>query len=272
VYACIGNAIDAQILQAGYMAAVKILLSNDDGFDAPGLLALKNALEDLGEVWVVAPHSEQSAKSHAFTMNEPLRILEHGPRFFAVTGTPADCVYLACHHVLPSRPDLVVSGINRGSNLSTDVHYSGTVAAAREGTSMDIPSIAVSLYLRSGQQPDWRAAQHYSRQIAEKVLVHGLPRAMLLNLNVPNLPPEQVRGLQVCPTGRRYYHPYVAVNTDPRGKRYFWIGGEHDRFDDAPGSDGPLCEEGWATLTPLQLDPTAHSFLPQLERWWATPA
>ena len=247
---------------------MRILLSNDDGVDAPGLDALRKALEGLGELWVVAPATEQSARSHAFTMNEPLRLLERGDRIFAVTGTPADAVYLACNHVLPARPDVVVSGINRGANLSTDVYYSGTVAAAREGTTMDIPSIAVSLYLADRREPDWRYAQQVAREVTAQVMHRGLPPGTLLNVNVPNLPPEAARGLRVAPMGRRYYHPQVTVNTDPRGKRYFWIGGDHDRFSDDPDADGPLCEAGYATITPLQMDLTAHSLLPAVSAWW----
>ena len=249
-------------------SGVRILLSNDDGVDAPGIAALRKALEGLGELWVVAPATEQSARSHAFTMHEPLRLLERGDRIFAVTGTPADAVYLACNHVLPARPDIVVSGINRGANLSTDVYYSGTVAAAREGTTMDLPSIAVSLYLKERQQPDWRYAQQVAREVVQQVMARGLPAGTLLNVNVPNVPPEEAKGLRVAPMGRRYYHPSVTVNEDPRGKRYFWIGGEHARFSDDPQADGPLCEEGYATVTPLQMDLTAHSQLGGLRSWW----
>lgn len=244
-----------------------ILLSNDDGVDAAGLAALRDALNPLGDIWVVAPATEQSAKSHSFTMHEPLRLIEKDARCFAVTGTPADAVYLAGHYILPKKPRLVVSGINRGANLSTDVHYSGTVAAAREGLGMDIPAIAISLYVRQGP-PDWRAAQNIARRVAEKVLLEGLPPGILLNVNVPNLPPEQIKGIRVCPLGRRYYHPAVIANTDPRGRKYFWIGGEHERFSDTPEADGPLCEEGWATITPLSIDNTAHSLLNRLSTWW----
>ena len=133
---------------------------------------------------------------------------------------------------------------------------------------MDIPSIAVSLYLKDRQEPDWRYAKAIAREVAQKVLRHRLPPGILLNVNVPNLPPEEGRGLRVVPMGRRYYHPYVAVNTDPRGKKYFWIGGEHERFSDDPGADGPLCEEGFATLTPLQMDLTAHAQMSAIQNWW----
>ncbi len=248
-----------------------ILLSNDDGVGAPGLAALREALSALGDVWVVAPMTEQSAKSHSFTMHEPLRIIEQEDRVFGVTGTPADSVYLACHYLLPRRPALVVSGINRGANLSTDVHYSGTVAAAREGVSLGIPAVAVSLYLKGGSgAPRWETARHWAREVAGQVLERGLPPGTLLNVNVPDLPLAQVRGLRVAPMGRRYYHPLVTVGRDPRGKPYYWIGGDHERFSDDPQADGPLCEEGYVTVTPLGMDLTAHALLPRVAGWWET--
>ncbi|MDP2313092.1 MAG: 5'/3'-nucleotidase SurE [Pseudomonadota bacterium] len=243
-----------------------ILLSNDDGIEAAGLRALEAALADLGEVWTVAPATEQSAKSHSLTMHEPLRVAAHGERRFSVSGTPADSVYLAAHHLLPRKPDLVVSGINRGSNLSNDVMYSGTVAAAREAASFDIPSIAVSLWVAGGS-PHWETAQRIARQVVDESLRQKLPVGVLLNLNVPDLPYDQVKGVRVAPLGRRWYHPTVAVNTDPRGRKYYWIGGDHDRFDDLPDSDGPLCEAGYAVVTPLHMDVTAHEVLPALRTW-----
>jgi 5'-nucleotidase len=243
-----------------------ILLSNDDGIEAPGLAALESAMADLGEVWTVAPATEQSAKSHSLTMHEPLRVIESGERRFAVTGTPADSVYLALHHLLPRRPDFVVSGINRGSNLGNDVVYSGTVAAAREAASFDIPAVAVSLWVK-GNAPHWATAQQVARQVVEEAMRRGLPRGVLLNLNVPDRPADELRGVRVAALGRRYYHASVSVNTDPRGRKYYWIGGDHDRFGDDPDTDGPLCEAGWSVVTPLHMDLTAHEELPGLRAW-----
>ncbi len=243
-----------------------ILLSNDDGIDAAGLRALEAAMADLGEVWTVAPATEQSAKSHSLTMHEPLRVAEHGPRRFSVSGTPADSVYLAAHHLLPRKPDLVVSGINRGSNLSNDVMYSGTVAAAREAASFDIPSVAVSLWV-TGPSPHWDTAQRVAREIVQQTVQRGLPPGVLLNINVPDRAYDQLAGVRIAPLGRRWYHPTVAVNTDPRGRKYYWIGGDHDRFADLPDSDGPLCEAGFAVVTPLHMDLTAHEMLPVLRGW-----
>lgn len=247
-----------------------ILLTNDDGIDAPGLAALARAASPLGDCWTVAPAVEQSAKSHALTMHEPLRVTERGPQRWSVTGTPADCVYLAVHHLLPRRPTLVLSGINRGTNLATDVHYSGTVAAAREAATMDIPSVAASLWVEG--EPHWDTAERVVRQIAQQVLARGLPPGVLLNVNVPDRAPGDLLGVRTAAMGRRWYQPLVEVKTDPRGRRYFWIGGDHERFDDVPGSDGPLCEAGWATVTPLRLDLTANEVLPSLADWPLEPS
>jgi 5'-nucleotidase len=245
---------------------MRILCTNDDGIDAAGLSALEAAAAEFGEVWTVAPATEQSAKSHSFTMHDPLRVQQHGERRFSVTGTPADCTYLALHHLLPARPDLVLSGINRGSNLSNDVLYSGTVAGAREAAGVGIPALAASLWVRSGQ-PRWDTAQAMVRLVTQRILRHGLPDRVLLNLNVPDVAPGEIKGLRVAPLGRRWYAPAVEEKLDPRGRRYYWIGGDHERFDDAPESDGPLCEAGWAVVTPLQMDLTAHELLPALRDW-----
>jgi 5'-nucleotidase len=245
---------------------MRILVTNDDGIDSPGLHALEAVAAELGEVWTVAPATEQSARSHALTMHEPLRVHTHGPRRFAVTGTPADCSYLAIHHLLPDAPSLVLSGINRGANLGDDVVYSGTVAAAREAASFGVPALAVSLWVRS-DTPHWETAQAAVRQVAPRLLHHGLPSRILLNLNVPDLPAGEVRGVRVAPLALRHYAASVEEKLDPRGRRYYWIGGEHDHFAGAPDADGPLCEDGWSVITPLQMDLTAHDLLGVVRTW-----
>ncbi len=243
-----------------------ILVTNDDGIDSAGLHALEAVAASLGEVWTVAPATEQSARSHALTMHEPLRVHAHGPRRFAVTGTPADCSYLALHHLLPRKPDLVLSGINRGSNLGNDVVYSGTVAAAREAASAGVPALAASLWIR-GDEPRWDTAQQVVRTVAERILRHGLPERILLNLNVPDVVPEVLKGVRIAPLGRRFYTASVEEKLDPRGRRYYWIGGDHERFEGPEDTDGPLCEDGWAVITPLQMDLTAHGLLQELRTW-----
>lgn len=242
-----------------------ILLSNDDGVEAPGLAALHSALSGLGELWVSAPETEQSARSHAFTMDAPLRVRQLRERWFAVSGTPADSTYIGIHHVVPRKPDLVVTGINRGANLGTDIFYSGTVAAAREAVNWGVPAVAVSLV--SGEPHQWDTAIAVARRVVATTLQRGLPADVLLNVNVPPCSPKELRGLRVATMGRRRYHTLVQQGHDPRGRPYFWIGGEHREFDDRPGSDGPLCEQGFAVVTPMHLDVTAHELLDTIRQW-----
>ncbi len=241
---------------------MNILLTNDDGYDAPGLRALEEALSGLGTIWTIAPLTEQSAKSHALSMREPIRALPRGERAWAVSGTPADCVYLGVNELLPARPDLVVSGINSGSNLATDVYYSGTVAGAREAACFGLRALSASLWIQPGQEPHWAVAGRFTRRVAEHLLAHPPTPGVLLNLNVPDV--AEPRGLKVTRLGRRHYQPMVDVREDPRGRTYYWIGGGHDRFEGAADSDGHVCEAGWATVTPLQLDHTAVDLLDAL--------
>ncbi len=242
---------------------MRVLVSNDDGFDAPGLQTLVATLAPRADVWVVAPMDEQSAKSHAITLHSPLRAEQRGHQRYAVGGTPADCVYLGLHSLMPERPHLVISGINRGSNLGNDVHYSGTVAAAREAALHGLPAIAVSLHLlpEGGEAIHFDTAAFVALQVFEAVANSGLPPRTLLNVNVPNLPRDQLAGIRAATLGHRTYENQVTRRSDPFGRDYFWIGGPHVRFDNTPRSDGPLVEEGFATVTPLHCDPTLHSYL-----------
>jgi 5'-nucleotidase len=247
-----------------------LLLSNDDGIHAPGMLALKNALSGLGELRVVAPFTEQSAKSHSFTMREPVAVEPLGGREWAVHGTPADCVYLGVHRFCEEKPDWVVSGINLGGNLCSDVHYSGTVAAAREGALHDVPSVAVSLYCegdRSENGYHWATAERVTRKLMEDLSRQDVPEDLLLNVNVPNLPFDSLRGIRLCPLGRRYYAPKTLEGRDGEGRRTFCIGGPHERFDDRPGTDGVLADAGWVTVTPLSLLATDGAQMRALADW-----
>lgn len=231
------------------------LLSNDDGYDCPGLIALAEAVADAFEVVVVAPWHEQSATSHSLSLHRPLRAKEvpvAGDRYrcFAVDGTPADCVYLALHtetRFLPRRPDIVLSGVNRGLNLGQDAFYSGTVAAAREGALRGIPALALSA--RS-----YRNLTETTR-LGAALAVHLLDtcrgRAALFGLNVPL---EWNGQLKVTRLGRRLYDELVEVRTDPRGRDYFWLGGPDVRHEVDPGSDTEAHDEGFATLSALRLD------------------
>jgi 5'-nucleotidase len=239
------------------------LLTNDDGIDAPGIAVLHTALSDRGAVDVVAPATERSGASHALTMHEVLRSRPMGSRRWAVAGTPVDCVYVAVHKLLAQRPSMVVSGINRGANLGDDVHYSGTVGAAREGALMGIPALAVSLHVdhvrarRLSGSPHFDTAAHFALQVIDHLADNPLPPTVFLNLNVPDVPMAEVLGLRVCGLGRRHYAPMVEERRDPRNRPYFWIGGDPIEGQMDAGTDGWWAEQGWATLTPIQLDSTA---------------
>lgn len=247
---------------------MRILVANDDGFWAHGLWPLAEALSTLGEVWVVAPEREQSARSHALTMHKPLRATERRPRCFAVSGTPADCVYMGVFHLMPERPDVIVSGVNRGANLGNDVLYSGTVAAAMEGALLGLPAVAVSLFYRFGTPHEslhFDAASRVALDVTRGVLENGHEPRTVLNINVPDRPYEELAGVVPARLGERQYEPLVDSRKDPRGRPYYWIGGKHSHFADIPGSDGPLCEQGYATVTPLSADLTHERAMKRLD-------
>ncbi len=245
---------------------MRLLLTNDDGVESPGLRALTRALADLGDVVVVAPDREQSAASHAITLGRPLRIHrlddESGVRRYAVDGTPTDCAYVGINHLLrDARPDLLVSGINKGSNLADDVTYSGTVAAAFEGTLLGVSSFAISL---TGRPPwDFAPAARFARALAAALAARPLPHGTLLNVNVP--PGSDPRRFAVTRLGKRSYGNVVEERKDPRGRAYYWIGGDELTHEDMPGSDcNALVDAGLISVTPLHLDLTAHPVVQQL--------
>ncbi|MBD3367883.1 MAG: 5'/3'-nucleotidase SurE [Candidatus Eisenbacteria bacterium] len=244
-----------------------ILVSNDDGITAPGIAALESALIGLGEVFVIAPDRERSASSHSLTIDVPLRAVPVRERAFAVKGTPTDCVLLAVENLLPTRPDLVVSGINRGPNMGNDVTYSGTVAAAIEGTILGIPSMAVSLDHNKAGTYDYTAAGTASRALAAAVLERGLPEGTLLNVNVPNVPAEQVKAPRPTRLGSQVYEDSIVEKTDPRGKSYYWIGGQSSRRSCDSGTDFAVVAEGHVSVTPIQLDMTDFETLAHMADW-----
>jgi 5'-nucleotidase len=242
----------------------RILVSNDDGYRAEGLSALVEALEDLAEVWVVAPESEQSATSHSISLTRPLRLREVGPRWYAVDGTPTDATWLGVNHVLRDRrPQLVVSGINHGPNLADDVIYSGTVAAAMEAAIIGVPSIAVSLATR--QDFAFGPSARFARALVASALAEPLPPNMLLNVNVP---PGEPDGYVVSRQGKHSYGGGVVEKADPRGRKYYWIGGNEYQHEDIPDSDcNAVLREGRVAVTPLTLDFTDHAVRPRIARW-----
>jgi 5'-nucleotidase len=243
-----------------FSAMAVILVTNDDGVHAPGLAALAEALDSLGEVWVVAPEREQSACGHALTLHRPLRTHQWGPRRFAVNGTPSDCVNLGVLGFLPERPVLVASGVNHGSNLGDDVTYSGTVSAAMEATLLGVPSIAVSLV----DGGDVAAAARVAQLVAMRVLVEGLPPMTLLNVNVPR---EAPRGMRFTRLGRRVYGEKVIEQSDPRGRTHYWLGGGPPQWEALEGTDMGAVHDGLVAVTPLHLDLTNHRALALMADW-----
>ena len=244
---------------------LRILVCNDDGIHSEGLLALARALEDIAEVWVVAPDRERSAVSHSLSMGRPLRRkrLKHlGPRYFAVNGTPTDCVLLGATKILPQRPQLIVSGINKGENLGDDITYSGTVSAAIEGTILGIPSFAISLVAR--KDFDFSQAASFAIRLAKNILRHGLPRNTLLNVNVP------CRG-KPCPykitsMGKRIYGDSVQEKKDRWGKRFYLIGGNVPGYAHTQDSDFKAIANDLISITPLHLDWTNYASLETLSK------
>ena len=239
-----------------------VLVTNDDGIHAAGLAALADALAPLGEVWVVAPEREQSACGHALTLHRPLRAVPMGERRFAVNGTPSDCVNLAVLGFLPERPVLVASGINHGANLGDDVTYSGTVSAAMEATLLGVPALAVSL-LDGGELAHASAA---ARIVAMRVLVEGLPRKTLVNVNVP---PQAPRGLRVTRLGHRVYSDKIVEQSDPRGRTHYWIGAGAPAWEALDGTDMGAIHDGYIAVTPLHLDLTNHGAVARMDDWSA---
>lgn len=243
----------------------RILVSNDDGYFSEGLRALVDAVSPLGEVWVVAPDREQSATSHSISLHRPLRITPIRERWYSVDGTPADSAYLAIHHVLKdARPRIMVSGINHGANLADDVNYSGTVAAAREAALLGIPSIAFSLVSRAPF--DFGPAARFARSLVAAALAQPqLPPRMLLNVNVPRGEPQ---GYAITRLGRHSYGYDVVEKEDPRGRKYYWIGGNEYEHEDLPGSDCNVVHlDRRISVTPLNFELTDLRALADLETW-----
>ncbi len=243
-----------------------VLLTNDDGVTSPGLLALRQAMDAVAETVVVAPERNWSAASAARTLFDPLRVdemtLADGSPAYVCTGTPADCVALAALGVLERRPDLVVSGINIGPNLAQDVSYSGTVAAAMEGSANGIPSIAVSQY--GGRDADFGPGAVFAARLARAVHRRGLDPRVLLNVNIP---PEPVNGVMVTRLGKREYRDELVVRHDPRGRPYYWIGGGEPEGSLDEGTDTAAIANGYISVTPIHFDLTNLRWLDELRRW-----
>jgi 5'-nucleotidase len=231
-----------------------ILLTNDDGINSPGLQALREAVSPLGQVVVVAPDRDNSAVSHSLTMNRPLRVLQLAESVYTLDGTPADCVAIGLGKILKRRPDLLISGINSGPNLGDDISYSGTVSAAVEGTMYSIPSMAVSL---ADQPPyDFSLGGQVAVQLAEMILVRGLPENTLMNVNIPGK--TTILGTKVTRQGRRLWQNSIQETFDPHGRKHYWIGGGTPVRDLGSDTDVYAIQSGYISITPIHLDHTNH--------------
>ena len=247
---------------------VRILLSNDDGIASEGLRVLYESVSGLGEVSVVAPDREQSAAGHSLSLYRPLRIDPAGEGWFAVDGTPTDCVNLALNGLMKDRrPDILISGINKGGNLGDDITYSGTVAAAMEATLLGVPSVAISLVHENGETPNFGFAGSFARRIAGEVLDRGLREGVLLNVNVPNISEEDCQGVRITHQGKRVYGNAVVGKIDPRGREYFWIGGNSLSWVKEAGTDFDAVANGCVSITPIRLDLTDYEAMKDIEKW-----
>lgn len=262
---------------------MRILVTNDDGINAEGLQVMERIARALSrDIWVAAPEAEQSGAAHSLTLVNPVRVRQISPRRFAVSGTPTDCVLLALCEIIrkkggkgkkiatPHLPaqagvDLVLSGVNRGSNVGDDVTYSGTVAAAMEGTILGVPSIALSQLYDDRHNVPWKTAEHFAPALIRKLLAQGWPSGSLININFPDCLPGRVKGVRVCPQGKRLVNVALSERVDPKGRPYYWIGGERNDKADRPDVDIELLNKGYITVTPIGMDLTDFKTLSQLK-------
>ncbi|MBK6357144.1 MAG: 5'/3'-nucleotidase SurE [Betaproteobacteria bacterium] len=244
---------------------MRILLSNDDGYFAPGLAALAEALHGLGEVVVVAPEQNRSGASNSLTLDRPLLLKQAASGFYFVNGTPTDCVHLAVTGMLDELPDIIVSGINNGANMGDDTIYSGTVAAATEGFLLGIPSIAISLTSFEGN--NFATAGRVARELVERFVRDPIREPVLLNVNVPDIPYWELNGMEVTRLGRRHKAEPVVKMTSPRNETVYWVGAAGAAADSGPGTDFNAVERGVVSITPLQIDLTHSAQLPSIRQW-----
>lgn len=248
-----------------------LLITNDDGIEAKGLKELVEVMKDFGRVVIVAPAEPQSGMSHAITVKLPLRIRkileEDHASYYKCYGTPVDCVKMALNHLLPEKPDLLVSGINHGSNSATSVFYSGTMGAALEGCINEIPSIGFSL-LNLDHDADFTPAQKYIRPIIQAVLQHGLPKTVCLNVNIPSIPEDELKGIRLCRQNMGYWREEFDQRTDPHGRNYFWLTGSfHNSEPDAKDTDEWALSRNYVSVVPLSIDMTCYDTLQVMRDW-----
>lgn len=247
-----------------------ILVTNDDGIYARGILSLIEVMKNFGKVVVVAPDKAQSGMGHAITIGRILRLskLDHlyGVEAYACTGTPVDCVKIAIYHVLKERPDLIVSGINHGPNNSINVLYSGTMSAAVEGAVEDIPAIGFSL-MNHSRDANFEASKQVVKTVVDQVLEHGMDHNTCLNVNIPDVPFKDLKGLKVCRQAHAFWDDAFEKRTDPNGDDYFWMTGKFRNHDEGTDTDVWALENNYVSVVPVQYDMTAHRSIPKLETW-----
>jgi 5'-nucleotidase len=246
---------------------MRVLVSNDDGVDAPGIRVLAEALSILGDVTVVAPDRDRSGASNSLTLDQPIRVLRMDNGYHRVAGTPTDCVHLAITGLLERDPDIVVSGINNSANLGDDVIYSGTVAAAMEGRFLGLPAIAVSLASRDHKPEHFPTAARAAVEIVKRLVAEPLPADTILNVNVPDRPWSDIRGFEVTRLGHRHRAEPCVSQTDPRGRPIWWIGAAGAEKDDGPGTDFHAVRTGHISITPIHVDLTRYQALERVAGW-----
>lgn len=241
------------------------MVTNDDGINSEGLITLADTLKSIADVWVVAPEREMSAVSHSLTLHRPLRVKEVSKNCYCVDGTPTDCVHLGVHCILSSRPNLVISGVNKGGNLGCDIAYSGTVSAAMEGTVLGIPSFAISLVAK--EDFEFQTAASFALRLATYILKNGLPKGTLLNVNIPNAKKEEIRQYRITRQGKRIHGSSIVEKTDPRGEKYYWFADNNLGFEEMRDSDSQAIEQNCISITPLLLDMTDHASIEDIDKW-----
>jgi 5'-nucleotidase len=246
---------------------MRVLVSNDDGVDAPGIQILAQRLSVVGEVTVVAPDRDRSGASNSLTLDQPIRVMKLDERRYRVSGTPTDCVHLALSGLLDHEPDIVVSGINNSANLGDDVIYSGTVSAAMEGRFLGLPAIAVSLVSADHRGEHFHSAAQAALSIMQRLLVDPLPADTILNVNVPDRPWAEMRGFAVTRLGRRHRSAPCLPQRDPRGRPIYWIGPAGEAEDDGPGTDFNAVRDGFISITPIHVDLTRFQALEKVSSW-----
>lgn len=246
----------------------RILITNDDGINAEGLKVLEKIANSISDdVWVVVPEHEQSGAAHSLTLHMPVRVRKIEAKRYAVSGTPTDCVLLALKEIIPAKKKpvtLVLSGVNYGSNVGDDVTYSGTIAAAMEATILNVPAIALSLLANDSGKMHWETAEKNAPTLIKKLTAKGWADNTLINMNFPDCPPGKVRGVKVCTQGKRKVNIALSERTDPKGRPYFWLGGERDNTPEKPGVDIDYLHANYITITPIGMDLTDYKSMQKI--------